>query len=175
MSTFVLIRRICTFSAGPQDLPYSPVLTRNLVLGAAAVSLGFAWLMDVQNPVIRVGLSLLLMLAVPQLLLGLRQRSERYPQTLAALAGTDMLFTLGFIPIAWMAKSNLPAEAGATLDPGQVALGWAMLAVFGWKLVVTGHILRHALDLPSAIGVLLSLAWFGVELALDQALLGSPA
>ncbi|MCB1554383.1 MAG: hypothetical protein KDJ14_11310 [Xanthomonadales bacterium] len=175
MSLIVTLWRICTFSAGPQDLPHNPALTRNLVLASALSGLLFTVLMDAAQPLPQVLLAVLLLLAVPHVLLDLRGRRERYTQTLAALAGTDALFTLGFLPLALVAQRDLPVEPGGDLDPAQLALGWAMLAVFVWKLVVVGHVFRHALEIPRAVGVLLALAWFAAELTLVQAVLGSAA
>ena len=173
-----LIRRILDLAllrAGPQDLPYSPVLTRNLVGLCLLLGVLYAGLLDVAEAPSRLALSLGLLLALPWVLLQWRGRGERYPQTLAALAGIDALFTAAFLPIAWVAKQNLPIEPGADLDPGQAAMGWLVLALFGWKLMINGSIFKHALELPHALGVLLALSWFAIEFGLDYWLIGAGA
>jgi hypothetical protein len=58
----------------------------------------------------------------------------------------------------------------AQLTPLQVLLGWVMLAIVAWNLVVNAHIVRRALDAPFALGLALALAWFIADLALERAL-----
>lgn len=173
-----LIRRILELAllrAGPQDMPYSPTLSRNLVGLTLVFGVVYAGVLEVAEAPSRLALSLGLLIGLPWLLLHWRGHGERYAQSLAALAGTDALFTALFLPIAWLAKQNMPAEAGASLDQGQIAVGWLVLALFGWKLMINGNILRHAMDLPHALGVLLALGWFALEFGLDYWLIGAAA
>ncbi|MBP6693309.1 MAG: hypothetical protein KA162_12790, partial [Xanthomonadales bacterium] len=55
----------------------------------------------------------------------------------------------------------------------QVVLGWLSLALLAWKLVVSGHVLRHALDVPLRIGVLIAAAFLAAEVVLNLALFGA--
>lgn len=174
-SLLSLLVGLCLLRVGPQDLPYSPRLSYLLVALAALLGAGYAAAVGIDGSAPRLLLSLLFLLLLPWLLLGWRQRRPRYPQTLAALAGSDALFTTLFLPVALLAQSAGPVAPQAELAPAQVALGWLVLALFGWKLLVNGHILRHALDLPQAIGVMLALGWFAIEFGLDQHFFGTPA
>jgi len=120
-------------------------------------------------------LSLALLLGVPWLLLAWRGHLRRYVQTLAAFAGTGVLFKLAMLPLA-IAIVDLPLpKTPEQLAPAQVLVGWLTLALLSWKLVVNAHILRHALDLRFGLGLLLALAVFALELLLAQLLLtGNP-
>lgn len=168
-----LLVDLCLLRRGPQDLPYSPRLTRSLVLLGLGCDLLYVALLEVQGALPRVVFGLALTLALPWWLLGWRQRRERYAQTLAALAGSGVLFTLLFLPLALWAQQHVPAEGVETLTREQLAAGWLVLGLLGWKLAVNGHILRHALDLPRTAGLALALGWFLVEFNLDRLLFGA--
>ncbi|MCK7594625.1 hypothetical protein [Pseudomarimonas salicorniae] len=163
---------LCLLRRGPQDLPYSPTLTRNLVLVGLGCDLLYVSLLEVPGALPRVGFGLAMALLVPWLLLSWRRHSERYAQTLGALVGTGVLFTLAFLPIALWAQQHAPPEGVKELTREQIAAGWMVLGMLGWKLAVNGHILRHALDLPRVAGLALALAWFLVEFNVDRLLFG---
>jgi hypothetical protein len=163
---------ICLLRAGPQDLPHSIPLVRVLVLGLAAVELGYALSLEIAEPLSRVVLSIAMLLAAPWILLGLRRRRARYPQTLAALAATGLVFTLAFLPLALL-LSGLPVPADDQVPaPGQVLLGWLALLLLGWKLMINAHIYQQALDWPRLPAMLIVVAVFMVEFGLFHALFG---
>lgn len=163
---------ICLLRRGPQDLPYSIPLTRGLVAVGVGLDLIYAALLDLPQPLPRILLSLALLLALPWLLLNLRQRRERYVQTLAALAGTSLLFTVVFLPLALFAAGLPPIVPDVAPTPGQLLFGWLTLGLVGWKLAVNGHILRQALDWPYLSALLLAFALFLLEIGLDRMLFG---
>lgn len=169
-----LLVDLCRLRRGPQDLPYSPVLTRNLVVLGLVCDLIYVAALEVRDPLPRVLLGLAMTLLVPWLLLVSRGRRERYAQTLGALAGTGVLFTLLFLPVALWAQQHAPPAAAETLTREQVAAGWMVLGLLGWRLAVNGHILRQALDVPRAAGVALAVGWFLLEFNLDRLLFGVP-
>jgi hypothetical protein len=168
-----LIRRLldlCLLRGGPQDLPYSPLLARTLVLAFAVVKLLTATGLDIPDPLLRTLASIALLLALPWVVLSLRGHRARYLQTLTALTGTGLLFSLLLLPvmIAASAVPPLPAE-GAPPTP-QLVLGWLSLLLIGWKLMINAHIYRHALDWPRFPAILLALALFMVEFGIFRAL-----
>jgi hypothetical protein len=164
---------LCLLRRAPQDLPYSPALTRHLVLLGFAIDVVYVSLLEVEQPWPRLLFALAMSLGVPWLLLQLRGHGARYAQTLAALAGSGALFTLAFLPVALWTR-QFAALGGSGVEPGveQMAAGWVVLLLLGWRLAVNGHILRHALDLPRWAGALLAIAWFLVEFSLDRRLFG---
>ncbi len=156
----ILLRR------GPQDLPYSSQLTLTLVGALLAAELLYTALLDIPMPAARLLLSLALLLGWPWLLLTLRNRRPRFTQTVAALSGSALLFTLAFLPLALLASAQPAIEPDSTPAPGQLLLGWLILFLLGWKLMVEGHIYRHALDWPRFPALLLALALFMIEFGL---------
>ncbi|GIX35823.1 MAG: hypothetical protein KatS3mg126_1602 [Lysobacteraceae bacterium] len=173
-STLAVLLDLCLLRRGPWDLASSPRLARDLVLIGLGADLLYVTLLDVPDGVPRVGLGLVLLLVIPSALLRWRGRSPRYPQTLAALAGTGALFSLLFLlPGLWMDAH--PVQPGVAPASTQVLAGWAFLSLLCWRLLVIGRILGQALDLPRVAGLGLALAWFLLELQLDRWLFGVPA
>lgn len=163
---------LCLLRRGPQDLPYSPLLTRNLVLLGLACDVVYAAALEVHNATLRVALGLVLALGLPWLMLAWRTRVERYAQTLGALVGTGVLFSALFLPLALWARHYAPEAGAETLSREQIAAGWMVLGLLGWKLAINGNILRQALDLPRIAGLALALGWFLLEFNLDRLLFG---
>lgn len=144
-----LLRRLfalCLFRQGPQDLPYSPWLSRGLV--AALLLLQFLVArhggFGVADALARVALSLFLVVGVTRGLLAARDRVARSEQTIAAFAGTGLLFGLAMLPVAWNLQ---PPVQDVPPGPAQFGLAVAGLTLFVWKLRVDAHIWRQALDL----------------------------
>lgn len=166
-----LILGLCLLQRGPQDLPYSPALTRGLVVLGVGVDLIFlSWIDSGDAGFGRLGFSLLLLLGVPWVVLGWRARRERYAQTLAAFAATGVVFTIAFLPVALKA-SVLPApDIDVPPTREQLVVGWLTLGLVGWKLAINGNIWRHALDWPRAAGVLLAVGLFVFEIGLMRML-----
>jgi len=177
MNTLVrLLMAICLLRRGPSDLPYSIALTRGLVVISVLVDLFYVTAIQIEQALPRILFSLVLLIAVPWLLLAGRGLRARYVQTLGALAGTGALFTLFFLPVALWAQQHMAGVApGDELSGPQMAAGWLVLGLLGWRLAVNAHILRLALDAPRAAGILLALAWFLLEFSVDRMLFGAAA
>lgn len=166
--------RLCLLRIGPQDLPYSPALTRGLVMLGVGVDLIFITLVDAsKHDGARLLLSLALLLGLPWAMLHTRKLQARYAQTLAAFAGTGIVFTLLFLPLAIQATGLPPPDLEQPPTREQLIVGWLSLGLFSWKLAINGHIWKHALDWPRAGGLLLALGVFLLELGLLRALAGS--
>jgi hypothetical protein len=175
MSLLRLLWRICLLRAGPEDLPYSPALTRGLVVLGVGADLIFVSVLEAgRHDLMRVALSLLLLLGLPWLLLASRGLQARYAQTLAAFAGTGVIFTFAFLPLALQAVDLPRPDPDVAPTREQLIVGWLSIGLFGWKLALNGHIWKQALDWPRTGGVLLALGIFLLELGLLRALLGTP-
>jgi len=166
---------ICRLRLGPQDMPYAPTTASALVVTVLALEALLSQLLDVPDGLLlpRTLLSGLMLVGVPWLLLRLRARSGRLVQTLIALAGTSLLFTLALVPLLLITAAN-PIDPAAPA-PSSMLISVAVLLLVVWKLMVNGHILRYALDWPPLAAALLALGLFLVELGLDQWLQGSGA
>jgi hypothetical protein len=166
---------LCLLRIGPQDLPYSPSLTRALIVVSVGLGLLFVVLLGGgERDMWQLALSVLLMLVIPRLILRLRQREARYAQTQAALVGTGIPFTLALTALALiLAGGTMPVgDTPPTPLQGIIALLW--LGLVCWKLSINGNIWRHALDWPKAAGLLLAIATLVFELAVIQMLLPAP-
>jgi len=168
------LRDICLFRAGPQDLPFSPVLA--VRLSALLIGLGVvgAWVQGVpdhQWP-LRLGLMLVFLVGPPWLLLRLRGRASRFVQTLSAMAGVGVLYNVLALPLL-MALAGGGEAIGR--DPGLVLVAWVLLALTLWRVLVAGHVWRHALDLPAGVGSMLALGLFIAQVLVAGWALGGQA
>lgn len=159
---------LCLLKRGPQDLPHNPALTLAFLIGALALEAYSANLLS-NSPTLfsSVILSGAFALAATWAILRLRRVESRYWQTLFALIATGVLFSLLALPLL-VAIGPLDPDNMTQLSP-VVGLGIVLLAA--WRLLVAGHIWRHALDIPLPVGVLVALGTFMVELILQRALL----
>lgn len=158
--------QLCLLRIGPQDLPWSPALARNLVLAALAVGLANAVVggRDGAMLVPRLLLSFAFLVVVPWLLLRGRDRLNRLAQSVSAIAGSSVYYGLAFLPISALGAGY---ERGMEPPPALVVATWIGLLLTGWKLAVNGHIWRHALDIPRPAGLLLAFGLFLVQVAAD--------
>ena len=137
---------MCRLRAAPQQAPASSSLLGVAlvfyVLVSIAVALpGSGWSLALWLTL----LDLAVLAGLTALVLWMAGKPARFNQTLSALAGTGALLGLLALPLVLMAPDPVPAWFG---------LLW--LAILFWSLVVRGHILRHALEIPLGMGVLLS-------------------
>ncbi|NCA90335.1 MAG: hypothetical protein EOM92_15955 [Gammaproteobacteria bacterium] len=145
---------LCLLRRAPQDLPGSSTLL-GLVL---AINLGASLLVglaaDLSAPVaLGQGLAdALLTLGLLHLALSLTRHPARFLQLATALLGAGALLSL-------VAVAPLLLLSGAE-SRGETSLaGLPLLVLLFWSLLVTGHILRHGLDLRLGQGVLIAVGY----------------
>jgi drug/metabolite transporter (DMT)-like permease len=166
------IRDILLLRRGPQDLPFSSSLLGALILLALAIGLAVsAQRVPVSVAAPQLGFEVLLLLALAWVPLAVAKRRERFIQTATALVATAIAFNLLAVPVV-LGVGELPKDPRA-LSAVQVLLGWLSLVLLAWKLVVSGHVLRQALDVPMRIGVLIAAAFLAGEVVLNLALFGA--
>lgn len=137
---------MCRLRATPQQVPASSVLLAlalgfYVLVGIVVALPGSGWSMAMLLTL----LDLVVLAGITALVLRLTGKAARFNQTLSALAGTGALLGLLAVPLVLVAPDPVPAWAG---------LAW--LAILFWSLAVRGHILRHALEIPFGMGLLLS-------------------
>jgi hypothetical protein len=151
------LRDLILFRAGPQDLPYAPrALIALLVIGAV---LEVAFDLRQGNSAAMIAGANIGTLAALAALFGLlhwRGRPERFVQTALALVATGLLFELVLLPLALVI--GLPLKPNAQLDSRQMLALFAVFVMALWQVAISVNILRHALDIPVAGGVLALLA-----------------
>lgn len=158
-----LLRDLMLFRRGPQDLPFSTsLLAGACVVGFALDAFVASRFQQMADAVPRVAFSLAALLLLPWIALKLAKLEARYAQTATALVATSAMFTLLTVPVL-LGVGKLPTDP-KDLTAAQALLGWFSLLLVGWQLAVRGHILRHALDLPMRLGVLIAVVFFAVEL-----------
>ena len=136
---------------GPQDLPGTSSALAATIAVSCALSLIALGIMGNDNPALQIAAAAGFTLLFVGVALQLRRLGNRFVQTATALFGTDALLTL----IALPATAGLD-QAAEEISP--IAAVW-LLGVLLWTLVVVGHILRNALDLPLIGGVLAALLY----------------
>lgn len=92
----------------------------------------------------------------------------RFVQTLIALGGCGVILGVVALPIIYVLHSS-QAQGTANLP---ATLGY--LSLIGWLVVVYGHIYRHALSRPFAVGVAVSLGYLVLSAMLMQSILPTP-
>jgi hypothetical protein len=174
-SPFRTILDLCLLRGGPQDLPYSARLTQLLLLLVVGFNLIHIAVLDGgSRDVSQLSATIVMLVLLPWVLLRMRNRSERYLQTLAALAGTGVMFILASMPLTYQLAEMLPLDPEVKPTPRQLWVSLGALVLVGWKLAINGNIWRHAMDFPKFAGLLLALALVVVELAVLQ-MLATPA
>ncbi len=161
-----LIFDICLLRAAPQDVPAAPVLfwlalAAYLATGLLALGPGEGLARAGGMVVVDAGALMLLLAAT----LHWRGHPARFGQAATALLGTGALLGVLLLPVLALGRAG---EAAA----GLAFPFWVVL--FLWGLVVTAHILRHALELPLAGGTLAAVAYFAVSLTLIETLFPRP-
>jgi hypothetical protein len=156
----MLFFRIALFKQGPQDVPASPWVLR-LVL---PVYLAVNYLILLVNgtsstALLQIGVDLTMMAGFIWPLLYFAGKSARLQQTFSAMVGTDAVINFAAIP----------AIASLNSQPSELAL-LLMLAMMAWHWLVSGHILRNALDRSWFFGLGLALLYIMLSSQLMAAL-----
>lgn len=154
----VLIWNTCLLQAGPQDYPHSPLFAGLLV--AANIALSTALTAVYIEAAVALWLPLLIMVLVIGMtwtLLALRGHTARAVQTVAALAGSDILLTLAQAPIILSSNPDQP--------------NLAIFFVWIWGIAVTGHILRHALSVSMLTGLMIGIGYFAISVSIAEMIL----
>lgn len=140
-----LLINIMRLKAAPQDLPSSrflmmlcigSYLLMGLVISLLDQSFGLAFLSTAIDTALLIGLA--------YLALWIRGYQGRSIQTVTAFAATGTLFEIIGLPLVAYLQS-LNAD-----NPSNLSI--LLLALIVWNIVVIGHILRHAIDVPMWIG-----------------------
>ncbi|MDD2740328.1 MAG: hypothetical protein PHR94_15480 [Methylomonas lenta] len=145
----LLFFQIAIFKKGPQDVPASPMVL--LLLLPAYVAINFLILfingaLSTALLQILVDFALIVLFCWP--LLYVSGKSARFPQTLAAMVGTDIVISFCALP------------AIATLNSNANDLAYfSMLALVLWHWLVSGHIIKNALDRSLFFGLGLALLY----------------
>ena len=150
---------------GPGDVPASGAVLAAVLL-ATNQRVGLALAPGARGSieiVAQIGVDLAIVVSLFGGMLLFTGRGHRIRQTLAALFGTGALLAALSAPFIWIASA---AAEGAVGQPGPAAVFSSMmlLVLLVASLLVTGHIVRSAMDWPYAAGVLVAIGYFAVSL-----------
>ncbi len=161
--------RVLAFRAGPQDFPYAPALTPQLIAFALLTqALVLGQLMPLPLVLLIGVLAIGALALATRTVLRSRNLESRFHQTLGALLATGGLLTLAMAPLFSFAVPMLrevssnpeileqPEKLMALRPP--VAVNLLLDVLFFWNLAVTTRIYRLAGDLRLAGGLLITLA-----------------
>lgn len=151
LNIFKLYVDMCLLRTGPQDLPATQSVITLSLLAYTATSIVLSVTTQSFGSAVLYGLADTLTLAVlTYTLLMVRRLPQRLTQTLSALAGTGVVIGLFALPLVLI--QNVPPLL--------------RLLITVWSLTVTGHILRHALNVSLPMGILASMGYLLASLAL---------
>ncbi len=133
----VLFFDICMLKKAPQDLPYSANLLKilvviNIFINFLLSNIGISWFDALMKAVAGV----LLMTVFSWASLFFVKKLGRFCQTMSALLGTDIIISI----------FSLPAIASTAINQAGLLAFLMMIALIVWYWVVTGHIMRNALE-----------------------------
>ncbi len=145
----MLFFRIAIFKNGPQDVPASPLVLRLILPVYVLINYLILWINDAgASAILQIAVDFTLIVAFVWPLLYFSGKTARFPQTLAAMVGTDVIISFCALP------------AIATLNSHANDLAYfVMLVLVLWHWLVSGHIIRHALDRTLFFGLGLALLY----------------
>lgn len=157
--------RITAFQLGPQHVPASPLVLR-LLLPIYLVVNYLILLIHGAGPMglLQIAADFAMMCGFVWPLLYFAGKQARFPQTLNAMIGTDTVISF----------TALPAAASLQAEPNELAY-LAMIALMIWHWLVSGHILRNALDRSWFFGLGLALLYVMLSSQVMEALFPSMA
>ena len=145
----LLFFQIAIFQKGPQDVPASTFVLKLLLPVYAAINFLILFLNGaLSTSLLQIATDFALIVLFCWPLLYFSGKIARFPQTLAAMVGADIIISFFALP------------AIATLNTHANDLAYfAMLALVLWHWLVSGHIMRHALDRSLFFGLGLALLY----------------
>lgn len=157
---FMNLAKLLRLRGGPQDLPASWLFMFLMVTAYLVQSLITGQQLEDDNAAAKSLVVIFLQFFVLAGLLHWRRHTERFTQTLSALAGVGIVFNT----ITW---ALLTQSDPATNQP-LLALTW--FAVFIWSLFVDAHIYRHALSVTLSVGMLITVITLAASFVLIEML-----
>jgi hypothetical protein len=146
---------ICTLQKGPQALPVSGLLLLLTVIFSLIIDMANLYIVVVDPELLTLltmaGLYSLGLASSLSFLMWLMRYRQRILQTLSALFGTGIIISLCALPFLLMLKTT-PDE------PSIFSI--FILGINIWSLVVTAHILRHALSVSLLMAWVLAFGYF---------------
>ncbi len=145
-SLFSSLLGILRLRSGPEDLPSSWSITLAIVAAYLMLGIFTGQSLGDDNSAAAALAAAALQFAAVIVMLQFRKYPERLSQTLSALAGVGIIFTI--LSFMFLSQAN-PARQQPIL-----ALAW--FGIFFWSMVVDAHIYKNALSISMAQGMLVA-------------------
>ena len=145
---------------GPQHLPTSWPLMFFMVTAYLVQNLVTGQQLEDENAAAKSLVAICLQVFVLAGLLYWRRHTERFAQTLSALAGVGVFFN----SITWALLT--PSDPASN----QPALALVWFAVFIWSLFVDAHIYRNSLSVQLSVGMLITVLTLAASYVLIEML-----
>jgi hypothetical protein len=128
---------ICLLKKAPQNLPYSINLLKilaiiNIAINFLLMRMSVYWF----NALLKAAIGVLLITGFSWISLFFSRKLARFCQTTCALLGADALIDFFALPVI----------ATMALNQGGLLAFWVMIALIIWHWLITGHIIRNALE-----------------------------
>ena len=150
---FISLANMLRLRGGPQNLPTSWPLMIFMVTAYMVQNLITGQQLEDESAAAKSLLAICLQVVVLVGLLYWRRHTERFAQSLSALAGVGIIFNT----ITWA----LLTQSDPASNQPALALTW--FAVFIWSLFVDANIYRNALSVPLAMGMLITVLTLAVS------------
>jgi hypothetical protein len=151
---FAVFWNICLLRRGPEFVPTHPLFVGGVVAADVILSFFVAMQYGANTSLVRVATSTVVTMAtlaaITWFALNLRGVIARYPATMTAIFGCDLLFTL-------LVALLVPLSGGVG---SPVSVGMAALIGI-WSIAVNGFILHRAMNITVFAGILFA---FGMAL-----------
>lgn len=156
---------VAFFRATPQQLPGQPIVLWISLLAALITGVaGLLFAYDFAEAIARSLLSLAVPAVALWVLFKVRGIEHRFIQTYSALCGSAaVVYVLAFPLMPYFFDANTDSPVGRWL----ITLA---LLINVWALMITAHILRHAMDTGIATAISLSFALMLLTLSVTEAL-----
>lgn len=143
---FTSLANLLRLRGGPQSLPSSWQFMLFMVAAYIVQNLITGQQLDDENAAAKSLLAISLQVFVLFGLLYWRRHTERFAQTLSALAGVGIVFNA----ITWA----LLTQSDPAINQPVLALTW--FSVFIWSMFVDANIYRHSLSITLSMGMLIT-------------------
>lgn len=149
---------MCLLRRAPQDVPRSQIITGGALLAYAILSFcGVLLRLPPESALLFALIDVGLLVAFTLGALWIRFLSNRWQQTLAAMAGTGAVLEAVALPVFYWQTQ----VANSQLEALPVFVLWLLMI---WNLAVIANIMRHSLNVPMLISGVFSLLYIYLSL-----------
>jgi hypothetical protein len=167
---FLAFFDVCRFKKKPQDIPESKNLLTFCAMVFVVLSVFLAnFFQPFENAVLSAVIELVLIMIFTLALLQIRGKASRWPQTVTAFFGTNIIVSVIALPVyIFLGFGGLNEVETNSIK----AMGLLFLAGLSlWNIVIMGYILKHALEIHFAITLFIAMVYIWIIFSFESALM----